>query len=164
MPHCLDAQVLASSSHQAAARHSQQCQLRTGVCHQFSGHSSLKAKVHTRRSDKRSGRRCNSVTHAAVAEAAPDVAMRGEWKTGYTTTATSEITHANPFIQWLALCSGSSSGRSFVGGAGRSETEQLYKAVESVSTCSCGRTGCHQRSSASRSCGHRSGRHTLPLL
>ena len=100
MPHCLDAQVLASSSHQAAARHSQQCQLRTGVCHQFRGHNSLKAKASTRRPDERSGRRCNTVTHAAVAEAAPDIAMRGEWKDGdrYTTTATSERTHANPII------------------------------------------------------------------
>ena len=78
MPHCLNSQGLASSSHQAAARHSQQCQLRTGLCRQFSGHNSVKAKTHAQKRGESSCRRRKSVTHAAIAEAAPDVATRGE--------------------------------------------------------------------------------------
>ena len=89
MPHCLNAQSLnGANAHQAAARHCKHCQIRGGLGRQFRECHSLLQNAHARlhKQDLRSPKL--AVTCTAVAEAAPEVAERGElafWSIRYDT-------------------------------------------------------------------------------
>ena len=79
MPHCHDPQCLSgTNAHQAAARHGKQCQLHGGLGRQFRECRNLLQRAHARRHNQFACRHRTSVTCTAVAEAAPEIAERGE--------------------------------------------------------------------------------------
>ena len=79
MPHCHDPQCLSgTNAHQAAARHGKQCHLHGGLGRQFRECRNLLQKAHARRHNQFACRHRISVTCTAVAEAAPEIAERGE--------------------------------------------------------------------------------------
>jgi len=79
MPHCHDAQCFSgTNAHQTAARHGKQCQLHGGLGRQFRECRNVLRKTHARRHDQYACRHRTSVTCTAVAEAAPEIAERGE--------------------------------------------------------------------------------------
>ncbi len=81
MPHCHEGQILnGANGHQTAARQGNRCQLHGGLGRQLAGRHSLLQQVHMRKQQYNLCRHRSSVTCTAVAEAAPEIAERGQCK------------------------------------------------------------------------------------